>query len=536
MDIPCRVYIGTLLVGSCMCDIHVTYAMHTRFRVSMNQHVLPMIKTPGISRKAKSCTRPAQKSSPPPSPLSPPNATSIAAPTHTCSSVAQKIHNGVTEPVDEGLSTDHDTVNNAKLPITKPRNNSCRSVGENGEITRLRTARETHSSARGRPPLVELSTATTRVTRSRTASNVKSKVSAQSQDTCSSVACLAESRGGQEEAEMVDFIEERVHGKSEGEREENEKDAAGPDASTVGRSATRHNTGTDIVSSLASLPSSQRSVNSTTVSKTYHTVHSASVIMEENLPLCLSPKKACDVTRVPNKRTVTKKKLALTRARTQTLTSNELPSPVTPINDHPQTTCMTAAVSHEKVPLLPVCATPVTSLPHDVSQTNPPTKLYTALSTHRQASSDLEVTGATSHQLMQTFKADKSQENSNSTSSSCRHVTRPSFDTPEPADRQSYPTEDTLGDEKHADREPSSGAGSDSGVCSHRSSGGWREEERRGSTLGGKRLRSVSLEKLSLSDLKAKKISLDLVSKNAHDAKLGGESEDINAVMDTEGE
>ena len=207
--------------------------MHTRFRVSINQHVLPVIKTPGISRKAKSCTRPAQKSSPPPSPLSPPNPTSIAAPTHTCSSVVQKIHNGVTEPVDEGFSPDHDTVNNA---ITKPRNNSCRSVGENGEITRLSTARETRSSARGRPPLVELSTATKRVTRSRTASNVKSKVSAQSQDTCSSVVCLAESRGGREEAEMVDFIEERVHGKSEGEREENEKgdtDAAGPDASTT---------------------------------------------------------------------------------------------------------------------------------------------------------------------------------------------------------------------------------------------------------------------------------------------------------------
>lgn len=50
-------------------------------------------------------------------------------------------------------------------------------------------------------------------------------------------------------------------------------------------------------------------------------------------------------------------------------------------------------------------------------------------------------------------------------------------------------------------------------------------ERRHGSSLCGKRLRSVSLEKLSIAEIETKKISLCAESSNTPDTELAGENE-----------
>lgn len=52
-------------------------------------------------------------------------------------------------------------------------------------------------------------------------------------------------------------------------------------------------------------------------------------------------------------------------------------------------------------------------------------------------------------------------------------------------------------------------------------------EERNGNSLGGKRLRSVSLEKLSISEIETKRISLCVESNDPPDTGVTGENEGV---------
>ena len=383
------------------------------------------------------------------------------------------------------------------------------------------TDRVTRSSARGRlpkSPLVAPPPASQRATRSRTRGVRNRKAQ---------VADMHASRevGGDEidtGEKTTDVVDNTVGDKCDkevfevaGSRESAKKaDTVSPNDSTTRRSSCNpaHPDTVDLTNTSPPLRHSQRCQLSRTPPTTTSTSpHSTPVVgKRKSLPVATTTLELSD----------TNCSMPATAKRT-TIKRPELN--MIPVQKSPPTStctvlCVTSVAATDgtdssptKTPLQPVCVTPLTtqqplSTPN-LTSSHPPTKWYTAPTSHGQSTTTATNTALIRQEQQSSFVQ---------------------YHTPEWSTVPQQPGSPARSGTE-TKRAASNTARSDRGI----STNGEGRERWSGSLMGGKRLRSVSLEKLSLNGLEAKKMSLCCPSVDVPGVGVGQEVNEGGTPMDT---